>query len=47
VSFADGAVQAGIGVAADADFDDIQKQIRDFLKPLVAAYKVPRRFYRL
>ncbi|MFP4373150.1 MAG: class I adenylate-forming enzyme family protein [Spirochaetaceae bacterium] len=47
VEFHDAGVQAGIGVRSSLDFEEIQAEVRAFLKPRLAAYKVPRRFYRL
>jgi long-chain acyl-CoA synthetase len=46
VDFRDATVQAGLDVSASVDFDATVKDIRGFLKPLIAAYKVPRKFYR-
>lgn len=45
-AYVDGAVTATVGIQKSADFDELQKSIRAFLKPRLAAYKVPRRFYR-
>ncbi|MFO7781229.1 MAG: class I adenylate-forming enzyme family protein [Spirochaetia bacterium] len=46
VEFRDGAVEAGLELQSSADFEETQREIRAFLKPRIAAYKVPRRFYR-
>jgi long-chain acyl-CoA synthetase len=47
VEFQDGAVRAGVGVSRAENFEEKQKELRTFLQPRIAAYKVPRRFYRL
>ncbi|NBF41621.1 MAG: AMP-binding protein [Spirochaetes bacterium] len=46
VEFRDGALEAGLEVQSSADFEETLREIRAFLKPRIAAYKVPRRFYR-
>ncbi len=46
VEFRDGTVEAGLEVQPSTDFEETQRDIRAFLKPRIAAYKVPRRFYR-
>ena len=47
VTFENGAVTAALEIPQSADIDEMKGELRDFLKPLLAAYKVPRRFLRL
>ncbi len=47
VAFRDGMVQAGIGVSGADGFEEIQQELRNYLKHRIAVYKVPRTFYRL
>ncbi|MGM0675174.1 MAG: class I adenylate-forming enzyme family protein [Spirochaetota bacterium] len=47
VTFEDGAITAGLEIPHSVDLAEKKGQLRDFLKPLIAAYKVPRRFHRL
>lgn len=47
VDYHDGALRAGVSVSRAVDFEEKQKELRRYLKPRIATYKVPREFYRL